>query len=99
MLGGNHPLACSRETLHLLRFQQLITHAAGGGELEVRLSELSSGLAHMFLFNPFTHNPLPPVRCSAISNGGCHGQSPEPAADLVQVALRLLSSLRNCHDL
>lgn len=42
----------------------------------------------------FTHKP----RFFAIRDGGCQGQSPEPAADLVQVVLWLLSSLRSCPD-
>lgn len=46
----------------------------------------------------FTHNPLLPVCLFGLGNGGCHGQSPEPAADLLQVALWLLSSPRSCPD-
>lgn len=41
----------------------------------------------------FTHNPLPPpMCCSAVSNGGCHGQSSELGADLFQVAEAIVQS-------
>lgn len=46
----------------------------------------------------FTHNPLPPLCFFGHGNGGCHGQSPELPADLLQVALWLLSSPRSCPD-
>lgn len=45
-----------------------------------------------------THNPLPPLCFFAIRNGDCHSQSIKLATDLVQVALRLLCSPKNCHD-
>lgn len=46
----------------------------------------------------FTHNPLCPLCFFGLGNGGCHGQLPELAADLLQVALWLLSSPRSCPD-
>ena len=46
----------------------------------------------------FTHNPLPPLCFFGLSNGGCHGQSLESPADLLQVALWLLSSPRSGPD-
>lgn len=45
-----------------------------------------------------THNPLHPLCFFGLGNGGCHGQSPESPADLLQVALWLLSSPRSCPD-
>lgn len=87
------------------------THGVGGGELEVKPGELwpfgqSTWTELVCVVRArvygshlrFTHNPLPPLCFFAISNGGCHGQSPEPATDLVQVALWLLSSPRSRPD-
>lgn len=46
----------------------------------------------------FTHNSLPRLCLFGLANGGCHGQSPEPATDLLQVGFWPLSSLRSSPD-
>lgn len=43
----------------------------------------------------FTHNALPPLCLFGLGKSGCHGWSPKPALDLLQVVLWLLSIRRS----
>lgn len=85
------------------------THGAGESGLEVTLRELwpfgQSTRTELLcvdscMWISYKNYPqsLAPLCFFAISNGGCHGQSPELSTDLVQVALWLLSSPRSCPD-